>query len=256
MKREENRHFSRSLGKDMRLFVYGEGGWPVLVFPTQDAMCDNFENFGMIDTLTDFIEGREIQLFCIDTVDCESWSDHGGDKARRADRQEQYYHYVVDEMVPLIHDWNGSERAPLLTGCSMGATHGLIDFLRRPDLFSGVIALSGVYDAKSFFDGWMNPVLYDSSPVTFLANMPPDHPYIRLYNERVITVCVGQGAWEEEGIRTARILEEIFRAKGIMAWVDFWGYDVDHDWCWWKKQIRYFLPQTLARIKAREERRI
>ena len=26
---------------------------------------------------------------------------------------------------------------------------------------------------------------------------------------------------------------------------DFWGYDVEHDWPWWKKQIRYFLPYLL-----------
>ena len=34
-------------------------------------------------------------------------------------------------------------------------------------------------------------------------------------------------------------------AKGIGAWCDFWGYDVEHDWPWWKKQIRYFLPYLL-----------
>jgi len=25
--------------------------------------------------------------------------------------------------------------------------------------------------------------------------------------------------------------------------VDFWGFDVEHDWRWWKQQIRYFLPR-------------
>jgi esterase/lipase superfamily enzyme len=58
-------------------------------------------------------------------------------------------------------------------------------------------------------------------------------------------LCVGQGRWEEEGRRTTEIMRDIFRAKKIAAQTDFWGYDVDHDWFWWKKQILYFLPEFL-----------
>ena len=39
-----------------------------------------------------------------------------------------------------------------------------------------------------------------------------------------------------------RRLDAVLKQKGIRAWVDYWGYDVSHDWPWWKKQIRYFLP--------------
>ena len=28
--------------------------------------------------------------------------------------------------------------------------------------------------------------------------------------------------------------------------VDYWGLDVNHDWPWWKKQIRYFLPNVVG----------
>ena len=59
-------------------------------------------------------------------------------------------------------------------------------------------------------------------------------------------LCVGQGRWEDEGRRTTAIMRDIFAGKGIHAWVDFWGHDVDHDWCWWKKQLRYFLPYVLG----------
>ena len=84
--------------------------------------------------------------------------------------------------------------------------------------------------------------MYNNSPVHFLENMHSDHPYIQLYNERKIILCVGQGNWESEGIRTTGQMADIFYRKGIHGWTDFWGYDVDHDWPWWKKQIRYFLP--------------
>ena len=244
MTREAMTHFSPILDREMHLMIYGQGGLPMLCFPTQNSMCHNYEDFGMIDNLADYIDGGKIQLFVVDTVDAESWSPKDGNKTWRAARQEQYFHYIIDEVMPIIHARN--PLTPAVTGFSMGANHALICFLRRPDLFLGVIALSGVYDADYFFDGWMDSTLYDNSPERFLPNLPADHPYIRLYNERRMILCCGQGAWEEDGVRTLRFLESVFRQKGIDAWCDFWGFDVNHDWPWWFKQMRYYLPYMLG----------
>ena len=234
------------LNRDMHMLVYGWGGTPLVAFPCQDGMCDNWEGFQMPETLQDYIENGQIQLFVVDTVDKESWSDTNGDKGYRAWIQECYFRYIVDEAYPLIREVNGTDALPVVTGFSLGATHAAITFLRRPDLFKGMIALSGCYDAKDFFGGWSNEVLYSNSPTDFVRDMPWDHPYINLYNQRKIVICVGQGAWEEEGIRTSGMMDQIFKSKGINAWVDFWGYDVNHDWPWWRKQIRYFLPHVLG----------
>lgn len=246
LKRERISQYSSSLDREMHLIIYGYGGVPVLVFPCQDGMCDNWESFRMQDALSDYLEGGTIQLFCVDTVDRESWSAAGADKEQRAQLQEAYYHYIVDEVLPLIHQKNGSGKKPITTGFSLGASHAAIVFFRRPELFSGMLGCSGCYDTLYFWDNWCNSTLYDNSPVHFLANMPEDHPYIAEYNRKKIAICVGQGRWEEEGRRTAAIMGDIFKQKGIHAWVDFWGYDVDHDWPWWKKQIRYFLPWLLG----------
>ena len=245
MKRTELTHHSQRLDKDMRMLVFGEGGYPIIVFPTQDAMCDNFENFGMVDTLSDYIDSKQIQLFCVDSVDAESWSNVYGDRDWRAERQEQYYEYITEEVVPLVAKTSKRNVRPLAMGASMGATQAAIMFLRRPDLFQGIISLSGVYDAQDFFGNWMSSTLYDNSPVHFLPNMPADHPYIDVYNKRQIVLCVGQGAWEEAGIRTQRVLADAFERLGVDAWCDFWGFDVNHDWPWWKRQVRYFLPYVL-----------
>ena len=42
-----------------------------------------------------------------------------------------------------------------------------------------------------------------------------------------------------------RELERILYEKQIPAWVDYWGYDVAHDWPWWRIQIRYFMDILL-----------
>ena len=90
----------------------------------------------------------------------------------------------------------------------------------------------------------MDDLVYANSPVHYLANMPKDHPYIDLYNKKKAIICVGQGPWELPD--STRQLQHILQDKGIDAWVDFWGYDCSHDWCWWYKQVEYFVPYLLG----------
>ena len=99
----------------------------------------------------------------------KSWKKRGWVKS---DKKPALNVDLWEELLPLMRARN--DRLPLVTGCSMGANHAVISFFRRPELFSGLLALSGVYDSDYFFHGWMNPTLYDSSPERFLPNMPPD----------------------------------------------------------------------------------
>jgi esterase/lipase superfamily enzyme len=248
MYRDVISYHSNVLGEDLGVIVYGMTGYPIIVFQTQDSKCTNYEDFGMISELADYIDGGKVQLFCVDSIDQESWSNTNGDKSWRAQRQEDYFRFVTDELVPYVHDRNGSDLRPLATGCSMGATHSAIAALRRPDLFQGCIALSGVYRTSFFFGDWMDENLYMNDMVQMLHDLPADHPYIDLYNHRSLCFCVGQGAWED-GLSDLRDMDASFKRLGINAWCDFWGYDVNHDWPWWKKQMRYFLPIVLEDVK-------
>ena len=248
MYRDAISYHSNVLGEDLGVIVYGMTGYPVIVFQTQDSKCTNYEDFGMISELADYIDGGKVQLFCVDSIDQESWSNTNGDKSWRAQRQESYFRFVTDELVPYVHDRNGSDLRPLATGCSMGATHSAIAALRRPDLFQGCIALSGVYRTSFFFGDWMDENLYMNDMVQMLHDLPADHPYIDLYSHRSLCFCVGQGAWED-GLSDLRDMDASFKRLGINAWCDFWGYDVNHDWPWWKKQMRYFLPIVLEDVK-------
>ena len=55
MKKEYIEHYSRCLNKQMHLCIYGHAGVTVLGFPTQDSNCHNYEDFGIIYHLSDFI---------------------------------------------------------------------------------------------------------------------------------------------------------------------------------------------------------
>lgn len=113
--------------------------------------------------------------------------------------------------------------------------------LRRPDLFDTLISLSGMFDASMFFGDYKDDLVYNNSVVDFLRNMPWDHYYLDLYRQKNIIICIGQGAWEGELLPSNRELAHILYEKQVPAWTDFWGYDVAHDWDWWRLQIRYFM---------------
>lgn len=248
MKRELHTIHSDALGRDMSMIVYGEKGYPIVAFQTQDHTCESFEQDGLLEPLAEYIDGGRIQLFSVDNADEKSWSDLAGDKTERAQRQEDYFRFVTDELLPQVHKLNGSELRPLAMGCSMGATHAALAALRRPDLFQGCLSLSGVYRASYFFGDWSNPTLYDNDIVSFLPNMPLNHPYVELYRHRSLLFCVGQGAFED-GQDDVRAIDHELDRLGVPHWCDFWGYDVNHDPYWWKKQLRYFMPLMLEDIE-------
>ncbi len=249
----ETRYFkaySPILGREMECKLYGHGGKPALFIPCQDGRFYDFADFHMADVWAPWIDAGQVMVFAIDTLDRETWSNKTGDPFWRARRHEQWMDYITVEMVPFIRDtanqrngWTGYPGI-LAFGCSLGATHAANLYFRRPDLFDGLLALSGIYDAAYGFDGYMDEVVYQNSPIHYMANLPEDHPYIQRFNRQRAAVCVGQGPWEIP--ETTRTLAEILSRKGIHTWVDFWGYDCAHDWPWWYKQVRYFLPWLLG----------
>lgn len=244
MRIEYIREYSPILNRDVEFKRYGYSGKPVLVFPSQDGNCNQYEEFGMIDVLSDFIEQGRIQVFCIGSIDTESWSDKNGNPRHRIEMQERWFEHICYEMVPRIQyiSWRSDI---IVTGCSMGGAHAGILFFRRPDLFDTLISLSGQFDARMFFYDYMDDLVYNNSVVDFLRDMPWNHPYLDLYRQKNIIICIGQGAWEGELLPSNRELDRILCEKQVPAWFDYWGYDVAHDWPWWRIQIRYFMEHIL-----------
>ena len=238
------KEYSHALGREMEYKVYGHAGKPCIVFPAQNGRFYDYEDFGMVEVLKPWIESGKLMLFCVDSLDIESWSAYGAEKAR-IERHESWYHYIVDEFLRRVYDFDPFGGRPFLTGCSMGASHALNFYLRRPELFSGCIALSGIYHATYFFPNYQDYRIYLNSPVDYLAHMSTDHPYLDEYRNGKIIVCVGRGAWEEEGIIDTDIIRHELMRLDVPAWIDYWGDDVAHDWPWWKKQIVYFMPYML-----------
>jgi len=239
---ETHRWHSPRLGQEMELRVYGHAGKPVLVFPSARGRFYDYQDFGMVDAVSGFLEGGAIALVTVDSVDAQSWLNASVHPAERARRHQDYDGYVMAEVAPFIRSRFPGSSGVLATGCSMGAYHAVNFFFRHPDVFDAVIALSGVYQLGEFLGGYMDENVYFNTPLAYLPNLE-DPWYLERYRRSQIVVCTGQGAWEEPMVADTRALEAVLRQKSIPAWIDLWGHDVNHDWPWWRKMMPYFLSR-------------
>jgi len=239
------KRYSHQLGREMEYKIYGHGGKPVMFIPCQGGRFYDFENFHMLEHWSPFIEAGHCTVFSVDCIDNEAWAGLHLPPRQRLENHEKWYHYIVDEVVPEIcHFCNRGDILPF--GCSMGAMHAANLFFRRPDLFDGVFAISGLYEPLDLFVDYMDELLYHNCPILYLANMPKDHPYLSVYAHRKMLFAVGQGAWEDELLASTRRLDTVCKQKGIAARFEYWGFDVDHNWPWWFKMVELYVPQILG----------
>lgn len=241
MQTEYHKWWSPSLGHDMELKVYGYYGKPFIVFPCQGGRFYEYEDFQMVSTLSEFIEAGKIKLYTVDSIDHQSWANGAAHPADRARRHQDYHAYILNEVVPFIRqNCAGSTQKLGATGCSMGGYHAANFFFRLPQVFDTLIAISGLFQMKLFVGDYMDDNVYFNSPLAFLPNLE-DAQQLEMFRQSKIIICTGQGAWEEPMVADARAIQHVLQAKGIPAWVDFWGHDVNHDWPWWRKMMPYFL---------------
>jgi esterase/lipase superfamily enzyme len=243
MKIEYHKWFSSSLGHDMELKVYGWYGKPMLVFPAQGGRFYEYEDFKMIDAISDYIEAGKIKVFTVDSIDNQSWANYGIHPADRARRHEDYDRYITQEVAPFItENCASTSQRVIVTGVSMGAYHAGNFFFRHPDIFDTLIAISGLFQLRIFIGDYSDDNVYFNSPLYYLPNI--DDPwYLDQYRNSRIIVGVGQGSWEDDMLADARELQRILSEKNIPHWVDYWGHDVNHDWPWWRQMMPYFLEK-------------
>ena len=239
---EEHHWPSQALGHEMWLKVYGHAGRPVIAFPSQEGRYQDWEHWGMVDSVAGLIDVGRMRLIAVDSIDWQSWANWSTPPGDRARRHEAYERYLVDEVAAFVTTLTGYERM-WTTGASMGAFHATNALLRHPDRFDGLVAMSGLYRLRHFIGEYMDDTVYFNSPIHYLPNLE-DAWYLSRIRAAKLAFVVGQGAWEDEMLEDTRELHAILRAKQIPAIVDYWGNDVNHDWPWW----RVMLPRYLERL--------
>lgn len=231
MNREYHRWHSPSLGREMELLIFGHAGARVLVFPTSQGRYYEWEDRGMVGALHEHLERGWVQLFCVDSVDAESWYARRIHPADRARRHGQYERYLLTEVLPLSTSRNAT---PFLitTGASFGAYHAANLAFRHPGLVNRMIGLSGLYDIRRFARGYYDETIYFHNPHDFLRH---ENDPGRLDALRRLDIILAIG--RDDSFRaTNEEFSSILWSKGIGNALRLWdGWA--HDWPWWRQMI-------------------
>jgi esterase/lipase superfamily enzyme len=231
VQRDYIKEYSPSLGRDMELLHFGHAGRPLLVFPTSMGRFYQWEDFGLVEAISDYIESGAIQLVCLDSVDGESWYGKDRPPGDRVRRHLQYESYIVNEILPRLPE------PPVAAGASFGALHSVLLAARHPTRISGYIALSGAFDTSKWLNGYHDDNVYYTNLVEFLPGLN-DEAYLgpmRAQNPKVIAT----GA-DDPNVEDSRRVAGLLQSKGIQVGLDIWpGWA--HDWPYWKDMMRRYL---------------
>jgi esterase/lipase superfamily enzyme len=190
----------------------------------------------MIAALGDRIEAGELQLFCVDSVDMESWYDRVAPPSHRIARHTQYEEYVIHEAVAMIRERNADSRLTAL-GCSFGGYHAVNIALRHPEIFSGFVSLSGAFDLTKFLGGYYDEECYYHLPPHYLPRLT-DPRFLDRYGRNNYVLATG---WDDQCLRQNQILDGIMNEKGIPHQLHVWQAENSHDWPTWQRMVQEYL---------------
>ncbi|MDQ7027368.1 MAG: alpha/beta hydrolase-fold protein [Anaerolineae bacterium] len=235
MNREFHRWHSPSLNRDMAMLIFGHAGARVLVFPTSQGRYYEWEDRGMIGVLGEHLERGWLQLYCVDSVDAESWYCKWAHPGGRAYRHHQYFQYLLTEVLPLSQQKNQNPFLMTL-GASFGAYHAMAFGLKYPHLVDRILGFSGIYDIRGWADGFNNDFVYFNNPVQFIPN-ESDPQRIEQLQHLDIIIAVGKDDRLAESSRTmSRLLWEKGIGNALREW-DGWS----HDWQYWEKMMQMYI---------------
>lgn len=231
--------YSHRLQREMPVAVYGHYGFALLLIPTAAADYLEYERFGLIDAIRPHIEGGMLKLYSVNSMNNESWMNKPAHPKHKTWIHSQFNHYIYEEVVPFIKNTSGYDTPIIICGASFGALHSMNLFLKRPDLLSGVIAMSGVYDLTEYSGGHFDEDVYFNSPQHYMPNLTDHNILEQIRRSHHIHLFSGSGAYEDPN--ASRSFASILYSKGINYELDIWGSEWPHDWNTWRTVLPHYL---------------
>ena len=235
MQRQYHKWQSKNLDREMELLVFGSSGARAIAIPTQAGRFYDWEDFGMVDALRRHIDNGWIQLFCVDSVDVESWDNHSITPRERAARHLQYQDYMIDEVLPFSLSQNSNPYTMAL-GASFGAYHSVNLAFRFPQAFNRVVAMSGIYDIHAWTDGYHDELVHEGDPSRYIHTLTDEKQLAALKKVDLIISIGSEDPGFVENVEFSKSLvmrqvEHTFRVWDGCA----------HDWPVWHEMILHYI---------------
>jgi esterase/lipase superfamily enzyme len=230
---EHHQWHSSVTGRDFEMIVFGHSGYPVILFPTSQGRYYQNKDQGLIETARWFLENGKIKIYCPDSLDAASWYNKSVPPAERARQHTLYDRLVLEEIASRATRETGHDRIAL-AGCSFGGYHSANFAFRHPNLTAYCFSMSGVFDVRSFTDGYYDDNVYFNNPVDYIvdASDPALWKMGIVLGTAEHDICRGQNEW----------MSRLLAAKSIPHWLDIRPHR-DHDWPVWREMFPQYLSQ-------------
>jgi esterase/lipase superfamily enzyme len=235
MIREYHHWLSPALDRDMELLVFGHGGARVLAFPADRGRFHDWEDRGLVGALDDELESGTLQLFCVDSIDGESWYATSKPATERLRRHVAYDRYLHEEVVPFSLRHNETP-VLLVTGPGLGGYHALNFTFRHPESVRRVLSLSGVADVRPLLGDYYDSECYFNNPCDFLAG---EHEAERLEALRRPDIILAVGRDDPLCAANER-LSRILWGKNVWHALRIWE-GLAHDWPVWARMLQLYI---------------
>jgi len=226
----------------MDLLVFGHGGASIVFFPPRMGRFYDYENWGIIESLRNKIEKGYIQVFCVDSVDCQSLYNNWLQPAQKIQCQLQYENYIINEVVPFVRAKNPGTFM-IAAGCSLGAYHAMNVALRNTGLFNKVVGMSGRYDITvqighydNLLGGYWDENVYFNMPPQYVSNLSDPHILNRL-RQMEIVLAIGQ---DDVLLDSNRLFNHKLTEKGARSYMHVWGQEA-HRARYWRQMVNNYL---------------
>lgn len=233
MQEEYKKWHSPNLGRDIETLIFGHSGKPLILFPTSMGRYHQNKDFGLIDSVANFINEGKIKVYCPDSVDEGSWYNKGIHPADRVKTHIGYDKFILDELLPLAKHETGHQKV-IMAGCSFGGFHASNFTFRHPWTVSHLFSLSGAFDIRGQLDGYYDDNVYFNNPVDFL----PEDRNPELWQLKIVLGTSDRDICRADNERLSGILYQ----KNINHWLDI-RQNADHDWPIWRDMFAEYIFQ-------------
>ncbi|HEY0610056.1 MAG TPA: alpha/beta fold hydrolase [Chitinophaga sp.] len=222
---------SPHLGRDVEMLVYGDEGYPLILFPTSMGRYYESKDRGLIDAVRWFVDQQLVRIYCPDSIDSHSWYNRHVSPAERAYNHTRYDKMLLHEVLERATQESGIKRVAV-AGCSFGGYHAVNFAFRYPEKVSYLFSLSGTFDIRYRLDGYYDDNVYFNNPVDYM----PDNRHAALWRMGIIL-----GTAERDVTRAHNEhFSGILAAKNISHWLDV-RPNATHDWPVWKEMLPHYL---------------
>nr|WP_309019128.1 alpha/beta hydrolase-fold protein [Pelagicoccus sp. SDUM812003] len=229
----------------MELLVFGHAGDRTLVFPTRGGRFYEYENMGMVEQARDRIEAGELQLYCVDSVDAESFYCWWAHSQGRIERHQRYEDYLLEEVFPLMDLKNGYGKT-IAHGCSLGAFHAANLAFRHPERIDRLVAFSGRFDLtlsiesfRDLFDGYYSEDIFFHTPAHYLPGLGCQRRLDLLRKMEIVFLIGTDDPFRENNERLSHVLWQ----KGVWHALRYWEGRA-HRARFWKQMAPLFLTPS------------